>query len=58
MVDYKWTKMDSDEGVLFGLLLELLPASVYSDLMTYIDEFAQQVYWEGYDTAYLEVNDE
>ena len=53
MSDYKWTKMDSDEGVLFAKLVELLPADVYSDLMTYIDEFAQEVYWEGYDEGYL-----
>ena len=53
MSDYKWVKMDSDEGVLFARLLELLPPDVYSDLMTYIDEFAQEVYWEGYDEGYL-----
>ena len=53
MSDYKWTKMSSDEGVLFSKLVELLPADVYSDLMTYIDEFAQEVYWEGYDEGYL-----
>ena len=53
MSDYKWTKMNSDEGELFAKLVELLPADVYSDLMTYIDEFAQEVYWEGYDEGYL-----
>ena len=54
----EWIKTDSEEGVLFGKLVELLPPDVYSDLMTYIDEFAQQVYWEGYDTACLEFNNE
>lgn len=58
MSDYKWTKLDSDEGKLFSKLVEVLSPELYKDLMTYIDEFAQQVYWEGYDTAYLEVNDE
>ena len=57
MSDYKWTKLDSDEGKLFSKLVEVLSPELYSDLMTYIDEFAQQVYWEGYDTAYLEVNE-
>lgn len=52
MVDNNWIKVDSEEGQLFSLLSELLPASVYSDLMTYIDEYAQEVYWQAYDEGY------
>jgi hypothetical protein len=52
MPDNKWDKMDSEEGVLFQQLVELLPHNVYSDLLTYIDEYAQEVYWEGFDEGY------